>query len=176
MNDMHPGDKEQLDFARKVLQRKARDNARTPMQWSSESHAGFCKTTTSPWMRVNDDYKTVNVGVQRAEQDADSPSVLQFWKEALAIRKNEKDCFIYGDYELLNDDKSAIFAYKRTSKSSTWVAALNFSGDTLQWELPTDLKIGEWKLGNYDAKPQKPSFGQIELRPWEGVLGKATII
>lgn len=175
MNDMHPGDKEKLDFARKVLQRKARDNARTPMQWSSELHAGFCKETIAPWMRVNDDYKTVNVAAQRDSKSSDDSSVLQFWKEVLTIRKSDKDCFIYGDYELLNDDRSPIFAYKRTSKSNIWVIVLNLSGDTLKWNLPNNLKIEEWRLGNYDTKSQKPGFSELELRPWEGLLGKVAV-
>ncbi|KAL9078193.1 MAG: hypothetical protein Q9157_002881 [Trypethelium eluteriae] len=173
MNDMHPGDKEKLDFARKVLQRKARDNARTPMQWTSEPHSGFCKETITPWMRVNDDYKTVNVSAQRAYQDSENLSVLQFWKESLVIRKSDKASFTYGDYQLLSDDASAVFAYQRTSKSRTWIVALNLSGDAVKWNPPHNLKIEEWKLGNYNGRPMQPKAGQIELRPWEGLLGKA---
>ena len=173
MNDMYPGDQEKLGFARKVLQRKARDHARTPMQWTSQSNAGFCKETTAPWMRVNDDYMTVNVEAQRIHKAQEDFSVLQFWKEALAIRKSDKSSFVYGDYHLLTNDKGPIFAYKRTSESDTWIVALNFSGQTVSWDLPDTLKVEEWKLGNYDTKPKQPKTSPVELRPWEGVLGKA---
>jgi oligo-1,6-glucosidase len=39
---------------------KARDHARTPMQWNSGPNAGFCTENVKPWMRVMDDYHTVN--------------------------------------------------------------------------------------------------------------------
>lgn len=50
MNQMYPGDEEKLREARLILQRKARDHARTPVQWSSSANAGFCKEGVTPWM------------------------------------------------------------------------------------------------------------------------------
>ena len=172
MNDSHPGDEGKIKFARKVLQRKARDHARTPMQWTDGPNAGFCKDSIYPWMRVNDDYKTVNVDAQRTSKRSDL-SVLQFWKEALTIRKSDTDTFIYGDYQLESNDKTPVFAYTRTSSSASWIVALNFSGTTQKWIIPANLKIKEWQLGNYDVKPEQTNVGQLELRPWEGILGKA---
>lgn len=40
----------------------SRDNARTPMQWSDEANAGF--TTAKPWLKVNENYKAINVAAQ----------------------------------------------------------------------------------------------------------------
>ena len=37
-----------------ILQQKSRDNARTPMQWSAETQAGF--TTGTPWIPVTTNY------------------------------------------------------------------------------------------------------------------------
>ncbi len=51
-----------------ILQRKSRDNSRTPMQWSDERHAGF--TTGTPWISVARNYEEINV--QRALQDPTS--------------------------------------------------------------------------------------------------------
>lgn len=42
--------------------RMSRDNARTPMQWSDEANAGF--TTAKPWLKVNENYKAINVAAQ----------------------------------------------------------------------------------------------------------------
>ena len=39
----------------------ARDNYRTPMQWSQEIYAGF--STQTPWLPVNLDYMMKNVEV-----------------------------------------------------------------------------------------------------------------
>jgi len=49
-------------------QKKARDHARTPMQWDASSHAGF--TTGKPWMRVNDDYVTWNASSQVKDESS----------------------------------------------------------------------------------------------------------
>ena len=38
---------------------RARDNARTPMQWDDSENAGF--TTGKPWIKVNPNYKEINV-------------------------------------------------------------------------------------------------------------------
>ena len=34
------------------------------MQWSDEANAGF--TTAKPWLKVNENYKAINVAAQRA--------------------------------------------------------------------------------------------------------------
>ena len=59
--DLHKDDGESLQKARGVLDKKARDHARTPMHWNASPHAGFCEKGVKPWMRVMDDYTTVNV-------------------------------------------------------------------------------------------------------------------
>lgn len=41
------------------MRAKARDNARTPMQWNSDVYAGFSKA--KPWYRVNRNYVDINV-------------------------------------------------------------------------------------------------------------------
>ncbi|KAI5204054.1 glycoside hydrolase [Aureobasidium subglaciale] len=174
MNHMHPDNKEKLDFARKVLQRKARDHSRTPVQWSAEPNAGFCKEDVTPWMRVNDDYKEINAEAQRKQDDPDKLSVLQFWKRGLANRKEHKDVFVYGDFQVLDEEDKRVFAYKRASESEAFVLALNFTKDEVKWEVPEAAKVKSWVAGNYTAgKPDKPTSGTITLRPFEGVLGSA---
>ena len=68
--------------ALKVCAGMSRDNARTPMQWSNKEHAGF--TTGTPWLKVNANYKEINVKSQ--EQDADS--VLHYYRRLVALRKS----------------------------------------------------------------------------------------
>lgn len=176
MNAMHPGDKEKLEFGKRVLQRKARDHARTPVQWSGEPHGGFCKPDVVPWMRVNDDYKTVNAEVQR-EQKADELTVLQFWRRGLANRKEHKDVFVYGNFEVIDDSNENIFAYKRAGESEAFVVILNFSKNEVQWEVPKQVKVKSWVAGNYTAgKPDKATSGTITVRAWEGILGECACV
>ncbi|HEX5690662.1 MAG TPA: alpha-glucosidase, partial [Roseiflexaceae bacterium] len=42
-----------------MIHAKGRDNARTPMQWDGSANAGF--STGTPWIKVNPNYRTINV-------------------------------------------------------------------------------------------------------------------
>jgi len=176
--ELYHDNPEKLKQARKILHRKARDNTRSPMQWTSEPNGGFTGPGVKPWMRVNDDYLSVNVASQKEPpSDPDNLSVLKFWQRSLALRKEYKDVLVYGDFDLIGreDDKN-IFAYKRWSESKMWVTVLNFSGDDVPWEFPEDLKMKNWMMGNYGAgNPDKGLTGSIIMRPWESVSGECSI-
>ena len=70
--------------ALKIISLRNRDNARTPVQWSAEKNAGFTQGT--PWLIVNPNYTKINV----ASQEQDGNSVLAFYKELIALRKNPR--------------------------------------------------------------------------------------
>ena len=70
--------------ALEVCSRMSRDNARTPMQWTSGENGGFTKGT--PWLKVNPLFKDVNVEAQ--EQDPDS--VLNYYRKLVALRKSDE--------------------------------------------------------------------------------------
>ncbi|TKA28678.1 hypothetical protein B0A50_03005 [Salinomyces thailandicus] len=174
MTSLYPNDAEKEKWARHVLQRKARDHSRTPVQWSAEANAGFCAPETQPWMVVNSDYKTVNADAQRKFSSPESLSVLQFWKRGLQQRKENKDCFIYGDFELLDTQTEAVFAYKRKSKERAFVTVLNFTGKEVEWQVPDQAGVSAWVAGNYyKGKPEGAVSGAVKLRAWEGLLGTA---
>lgn len=173
MKEQYPHDQEKLKFARKVLQKKARDHARTPVQWSAESNAGFCPPDTKPWMRVNEDYKVVNAEAQRKFSSDEQLSVLQFWKRGLEQRKQHKASLVYGNFELLDESHPQIFAYKRTGGGESMVTVLNFSGQEFDWDIPAHAKIERWVAGNYTkAAPEKGTSGKVKLRAWEAMLGE----
>jgi len=176
---MYPNDPDKLSHARKVLQKKARDNARTPVQWSSEPHAGFTTPETKPWMRVIDDYKTVNAEAQISKADIGHPrecSVLGFWKRALEFRKFRKDVFVYGDFQLIDPDHEQVVAWKRWSEKTSWVFVGNFSGEEVLWDglRGSGVEVKKWGGSNYyhgEKLYDKSKGGNITLRPWEGLLG-----
>ena len=72
----------------------ARDNARTPMQWSNEENAGF--STATPWIKVNPNYQTINVQDQINDED----SILQHYRKLIELRRfsSYKDVIVYGEY------------------------------------------------------------------------------
>lgn len=164
---------DKLAEGRKIIQMKARDHARTPMQWSSEPNSGFCDADVTPWMRLMDDWKTVNAEAQIDYKSDDDLSTWQFWQRGLKDRKEHADVFIYGDFEEVVKDDPNIYGYVRTSKDGEkWLVVLNFSGQEQKWKIPT-ADIEFWACSNYvKGKADKPTSGSITLKPWEGVLGK----
>ena len=74
------------------IQRKARDHARSPMQWTNQAGGGFSVqkmgTSASPWMRMNDDFVDWNVSAQEDDPD----SVLSFWRKMISFRRNYPSC------------------------------------------------------------------------------------
>lgn len=173
---------QRLAAERKVLEVKARDHARTPMQWNSAANAGFCAQSVVPWMRVNDDYTTINAEIQLASPppsslDSDGNlSVYKFWQRGLSNRKAHSDVFIYGSFEAVSSPSDEeIFAYLRTSQAGggKWLVVLNFSAKDVRWEIPGEVEVDEWVAGNYMAgKPELGGKGVVGLRAWEGVLGR----
>ncbi|KAL1798837.1 hypothetical protein ACET3X_002874 [Alternaria dauci] len=171
--DLYPDDAEKQALAAEIMQRKARDSARTPMQWDSSAQAGF--TSGKPWMRVNDDYPNINAAAQ-LENPKPSPgmlTVLEFWKRGLQCRKENKDVFVYGDFEMLDMEDDKVVAFRRWSEKNAFITVLNFSGEQVTWEKMGDLKVKKWVAGNYDERllDEKAKSGKLELRPWEAMLG-----
>ncbi|KAK3716398.1 hypothetical protein LTR37_006548 [Vermiconidia calcicola] len=174
MNKLHAGDQKQLEEAKLTIQRKARDHARTPVQWTDGPNAGFCKEDVKPWMRVNDDYKTVNAAAQRSFDKSGQLSVWQFWKRGLENRRKHKEVFVYGSFELLDDKHPDVFSYKKSSGTEAFVVALNFSASAVEWSIPERAKVDNWVTSNYDSSgPKQTTSGKVQLRPWEGLLGTA---
>ena len=172
---IYKDDPEKMQLGRKVIQMKARDHARTPMQWSSQPNAGFCDADTKPWMRIMDDWKTINAEGQMEYQSDDELSTWQFWQRGLKDRKEHADVFIYGDFEEVNTGDENVFGYVRTSKGGDeWLVVLNFSGKEQTWNVPTkDVEF--WACSNYvKGKADKPTSGKVTLQPWEGILGKVS--
>jgi len=143
-------------------QKKARDHARTPMQWDASSHSGF--TTGKPWMRVNDDYMTWNA----SSQVKDESSVWFFWKQALATRK-EHDVLIYGDFHIISPEHKQVFAYTRTLGNTVALVLLNFKETKITFSLDEVRQIGGFKfiLGNYPSDEELPSESVV-LNGYEG--------
>ncbi|MBP3684262.1 MAG: alpha-glucosidase [Oscillospiraceae bacterium] len=102
--------------------RFSRDNARTPMQWDDSPNAGF--TTGKPWLKVNPNYVRVNVAQQEVRKD----SVLNYYKQLIALRKSEefRELFTYGDFEPMLEDREMILAYRRSLDGRMVIVIANF--------------------------------------------------
>lgn len=132
--------------ALEVCAKMSRDNARTPMQWSSKENAGF--TTGMPWLKVNSNYKEINVKSQ--EKDADS--VLNYYRKLVKVRKSPeyKEVFTYGQFEPAYEDTDSIMAYYRFDGEKRVLVVANFGKEAVELELQYPVK--NIILSNRDRK------------------------
>ncbi|EUJ39204.1 glycoside hydrolase family 13 protein [Brochothrix campestris] len=141
---------------------KARDHARTPMQWDASTHAGF--TTGTPWLNVNPRYQEINVAAALNQQN----SIYHYYQRLIALRKSEP-VFREGKFELLLPADRALFVYTRTTATATLLVIANMS-DTAVTERPSLAVEGPFEtlLGNYE---QTPDFANLQgLRPYEAII------
>lgn len=151
---------EKADWAWRGIRAKGRDNARTPMQWSAASHAGF--TTGTPWIGINPNYETVNV-----ENAMDDPnSILHYYRRLIALRSTD-EILKYGTYRQLWPKHPQIFAYMRTHEGRTVAVICNLSSETA--ELPVPIQ-GEILLANCNIKAVVPPYGSVVISVGEDNL------
>jgi oligo-1,6-glucosidase len=138
------------------IRRAGRDNARTPMQWSSGTHGGF--THGEPWISVNANAASVNASIQRDDPD----SVFAFYRDLIRLR-HTVPVVVHGDFELLEGGHPNLFGYVRRLGDSSLLLLANFGSATIPVGVAGELDSRQ-VLANYPlaADPRRD-----ELRPWE---------
>ena len=141
------------------VQRYSRDNARTPMQWSSEAHAGF--TTGSPWLPVHDDFAEQNVQAE----DADEGSALAWYRELADLRRSHVE-LIGGTWEELLSDSEQLFAFRRELGDTRAVTIVNWADEEATYDpaLVEGLELLAGSLGAAEAGRLRP----LEATVWGG--------
>lgn len=142
-----------------AIQKQSRDNARTPMQWDNKKNAGFSKA--KPWIKVNDNYKKINV----KNQEKDLDSILNHYKLLIKLRK-ENSTLVYGKYEDLDPMHTKIFSYKRWDENDVFIIHLNFSNCLVKIN-SNEIKDYKLVISNYTFA--KKSYN---LNPWEARIYK----
>jgi maltose alpha-D-glucosyltransferase/alpha-amylase len=108
------------------LDLEERNCARTPMQWSTEPHAGFTKAE-KPTLPVIDHgpygYQHVNV----AEQRRDPNSFLNWTERAIRMRKEVPEIG-WGDFAVLQTGSNNVFALRYDWRNNAVVFLHNLSG------------------------------------------------
>lgn len=142
-----------------AIQKQSRDNARTPMQWDNKKNAGFSKA--KPWIKVNDNYKKINV----KNQEKDLDSILNYYKLLIKLRK-ENSTLVYGKYEDLDPMHTKIFSYKRWDENDVFIIHLNFSN--------CSVKINSNEIKDYKLVISNYTFAKksYNLNPWEARIYK----
>ncbi len=144
-----------------MIHAKSRDNARTPMQWNDDAHAGF--TTGTPWIKVNPNYPQINV----EQAVADPDGIFAYYQQLIRLRK-ANPIIVYGTYDLLLDAHEQIYAFTRTLGNERLLVILNFTADTPVFALPTHVSYSDKELliSNYAAESSE-DIRQLTLQPWE---------
>lgn len=158
------GDADQEEVM-EAIYAKGRDNARTPLQWNDSQNAGF--TTGEPWIKVNPNYKEINVADALANQN----SIFYYYQQLIELRK-ENPIFVYGSYQLLLEDDEEIYAYTRELDDEKLLIILNFSDQEPMFRLPDKINYTERELliNNYEVKNQ--AIKEVSLRPYEARVYK----
>lgn len=117
-----------------------RDKSRSPMQWNSDAFAGFSKEKT--WIKINSDYKKVNVAVLETQKN----SILNTYKKLISLRNKEK-VLQYGDYDNLECQDDQI-SFTRSFEGNTISVIINF-GLKREMQLPKNATI---LMGNKTLK------------------------
>lgn len=141
---------------------KGRDNARTPMQWTSDG--GF--TTGTPWIRMNTNTSKIN-----AEQALADPSSIFYTYQKLIQLRKEYDIITLGSFHLLLPDHPRLFVYKRQTSEEEWLIVTNFSKEPEQFEwnvCEVRNKNGKVMISNYEIP--KINEDIIEVRPYEAFV------
>ncbi|GMG20050.1 unnamed protein product [Ambrosiozyma monospora] len=139
----------------------ARDHARSPVQWDSSVNGGFSTAgakAQNPWMRINDNYKEINV----ANQTNDPDSVLGYYRKALKVRKQYADPLVYGEFDHVDFENDDIMSFTKTGKQRKAYVVLNLKPKVVPFKILVD---GDLKLilTNVDENELKDD----ELKPFE---------
>ncbi|MCU9612664.1 alpha-glucosidase [Caldibacillus lycopersici] len=145
------------------INKKGRDNARTPMQWDNSENAGF--TTGTPWLRVNPNYKEINVTANLA----DANSIFYCYKQLIQLRK-DNPIIVWGDYVLVEEVPEQVFMYLRKFEGETWAVVANFGDQAVAIQLPEFGQSTRILIANYPRSSVE--FSQLELKPYEAFAVK----
>ena len=140
----------------------ARDNSRTPFQWDTTVNAGF--TTGKPWLKINPNYKTINV----ATEEIDPNSPLNYFRKMVKLRKNDLT-LVYGKYTLLDKDNPQVYSYTREWKGEKLGVVLNFSMRPATVSTGAGSGSATVLIGNY-SDAAATLGGTVNLRPYEAYV------
>jgi len=149
-----------VEDALENLKYRSRDNARTPMQWTSGDNAGF--TTGTPWIEVIDNKDEINVEDQLKDPD----SVFNFYKAAIALRK-DSPAILYGDFVRVDCGTEEAMVYERNLDGEKVMVAVNMTDNEVA--LSKNVCFGELKpvLNNVPE-----NTNPYVLKAWQAVVYK----
>ncbi len=147
-----------------ILQQKSRDNSRTPMQWNSNTNAGF--TSGTPWIGIAENYPEINA--QTALQD--QQSVFYFYKELIRLRKTVP-VITDGSYTDMFPEHKQVHGYLRENTDTMLLCLNNYFGKETEVALPESFVAltGQQILSNYGLEGTVTLDKKMVMKPYETV-------
>ena len=151
------GEKFSTEEALYFVNKRSRDNSRTPMQWNESKNAGFSEDeNVKSWIKLTGSQAVTNV----KDQLNDENSIFAHYKKMIDLRQNGKysDCLIYGDFIPVPLENEKIIAYVRKYGNQKLLCISNFSCQKQEVELndiakafgKKEITLGEILINNFD--------------------------
>ena len=134
------------------------------MQWSDAKNAGF-SSSDSTWIKVNPNYKTINVEAQEKDPD----SILNYFKKMTSLRK-ANPAFVYGSVSIIDYKNETVYAYTREYEGKKFLVVCNFRGTNTDFDTQiADLGKAKLLIHNYSEAPAI-NGSKISLKPFEAMI------
>ena len=151
------GEKFSTEEALYFVNKRSRDNSRTPMQWDNSKNAGFSENENiKSWIKLTGSQAVTNV----KNQLNDEKSIFAHYKKMIDLRQNGKysDCLIYGDFIPVPLENEKIIAYVRKYGNQKILCISNFSELKQEVKLndiakvlgEKEITLGEILINNFD--------------------------
>ena len=151
------GEKFSTEEALYFVNKRSRDNSRTPMQWDNSKNAGFSENENiKSWIKLTGSQAVTNV----KNQLNDEKSIFAHYKKMIDLRQNGKysDCLIYGEFIPVPLENEKIIAYVRKYGNQKLLCISNFSCQKQEVKLndiakalgKKEITLGEILINNFD--------------------------
>ena len=151
------GEKFSTEEALYFVNKRSRDNSRTPMQWDNSKNAGFSENENiKSWIKLTGSQAVTNVKNQLNDEN----SIFAHYKKMIDLRQNGKysDCLIYGDFIPVPLENEKIIAYVRKYGNQKILCISNFSELKQEVKLndiakvlgEKEITLGEILINNFD--------------------------
>lgn len=148
-----------------VLRKMSRDNARTPMQWSSKEQAGFTKG--QPWLKINPNYFEIN-----ADKALNDPNSIFYTYQRLIELRHSQDWLMTADFELL-ESENEIFAYLRRTQTQTFLIVANLSNQ--ETIFVSDFVKKQMIIQSVSPLTDLSILTAIKLQAWDAFAVEVTV-
>ncbi|MFT8317953.1 MAG: alpha-glucosidase [Sporolactobacillus sp.] len=141
----------------RMIQKRSKITSRGSMQWNDSAFAGF--SSTLPWLGVNEDYKTVNTGVE----DNDPDSLLHYYRKLLHLR-GDNSLFCEGSCKQLRPESQSLYVYLRRYPYRSALVICNFTGENEVFHYP---RLERWNCVLANCHVHPAVHGTITLSAYE---------